>query len=303
MSRRRSVDAISASLTRRQAMAATAGAAAAACLGESLGWGAEEEPRIKKAVKIGMVRIEGGLLEKFQLLKRLGYDGVELDSPARYGEGEALAARDESGLPIHGVVDSVHWNQRLSDPDPEVRAQGVAALKTAIVDSHAYGGTSVLLVPGRVTDDATYEQCWERSQAEIRRVLPFAEDHGIMILLENVWNDFLTDPHETAKYLDELDSPLVGAYFDVGNTVQYSPPATWIPVLGERIKKLDIKEYSKSDDRGFSAPLTEGDCDWPAVMAELRKIDYRGWGTAEVAGGGPERLADLAARMDRAFAA
>lgn len=293
---------VPAPVTRRQALAALGGAAAAACVGSSLGRAAEETPRIKKAVKIGMVQVDGGLLEKFRLLKELGYDGVELDSPNGYGDGEALRARDETGLPIHGVVDSVHWNHRLSDPDPKIRARGVAALKTAIVDSKSYGGTSVLLVPGKVTPDATYEECWNRSQAEIRKVLPFAEDEGIDILLENVWNDFLTDPQATAKYIDELDSPRIGAYFDVGNTVKYSQPATWIPVLGKRIKKLDIKEFSKEEGKGFNVPLTEGDCDWPAVMAELRKIDYRGWGTAEVAGGGPEYLADLAARMNRAFA-
>ena len=79
-------------------------------------------------------------------------------------------------------------------------------------------------------------------------------------------------------------------------------------VLGRRIIKLDIKEFSrkKSDDeglrRGFRVKLLEGDCDWPAVMAALREINYTGWGTAEIPGGERDRLQEIAERMDRIFA-
>jgi L-ribulose-5-phosphate 3-epimerase len=261
----------------------------------------------KKAVKIGMVKVEGSLADKFKLLKKLGFDGIELDSPNNYSVEEVLAAKKESGLEVPGVVDSVHWKQRLSDPDPAVRAEGVKALEQAIRDVKAYGGTSVLLVPAKVDADATYEQCWERSQAEIKKVIPLAEELGIDILMENVWNDFLTDAKETARFIDELGSERIGAYFDVGNAVRYAPPAEWIPILGHRIKKLDIKEYKLQEDKakvyaGFSAELLEGDCNWPKVMQELAKIKFVGWGTAEIPGGGEERLAKIAQLMDKIFA-
>lgn len=275
---------------------------------QSLFAAAEPEKGINKAVKIGMVRVEGSLLKKFQILKELGYDGVELDSPNDWQLDTVLNARDEAGLRIHGVVDSRHWQDTLSDPDPDVRSRGVEALKTALRDAKDYGADSVLLVPAKVTAQAIYDQAWERSQAEITKALPLAEELGIQILLENVWNDFLTSPQETARYIDELQSDLVGAYFDVGNAVRYSPPASWIPVLGKRIKKLDVKEYSLDRARqggvydGFKAPLLEGDCDWPAVMHELNQVGFAGWATAEISPQGDrEWLADLASRMDRAL--
>lgn len=261
----------------------------------------------KKAVKIGMVKVEGSLTDKFKLLKKLGFDGIELDSPNQYTVEEVLAAKKESGLEVPGVVDSVHWNKRLSDPNPEVRAEGVKALEQAIRDVKAYGGTSVLLVPAQVKPDATYEQCWERSQVEIKKAIPLAEELCIDILMENVWNDFLTDAKETARFIDELGSERVGAYFDVGNAVRYALPAEWIPILGHRIKKLDIKEYKLQADKskvyaGFGVELLEGDCNWPQVMQELAKIKFVGWGTAEIPGGGEERLAKIAALMDKIFA-
>lgn len=261
-----------------------------------------------KAVKIGMVKGELSLLEKFQLVKGLGYDGIELSSPNGFSRDEVIAARDQSRLPIHGVVCSVHWRDTLSDPNPEVRARGVEGLKTALEDSKAYGGTSVLLVPAKVTKEVSYADAYQRSQAEIRKALPLAEKLGIKILFENVWNGFLLSPLETARYIDEFETKMVGAYFDVGNVVNFGWPEHWIRILGKRIVKLDIKEYSrKLRDKsgpyaGFRVKLGDGDCDWPAVMQALDEIGYEGWGTAEVAGGGRERLADIAARMDRLYA-
>jgi len=295
--------------TRREALTITGAALATAALASADGGPAKaaEEKRFKKAVKIGMVKAGSTLLEKCQLLKDLGFDGVELNSPSEITVEEAREAQEKSGLAIHGVVDSVHWQQRLSDPSPDVRAKGLEALQTALKFSKAIGGTSVLLVPGRVMPDATYEQCWERSIAEIKQAIPLAEELGIPILMENVWNDFLTDPKETVRFIDACGSALVGAYFDIGNAVRYSPPHEWIPILGQRIKKLDIKDYKRQPaggnlGAGFSAKLLEGDVDWARCMAELKKIGYSGWATAEIQGGDRTWLADVAARMDKIFA-
>ncbi len=297
--------------TRREFMKTTGGAAAAAVTfgSPALAQETRSMPRsIKKAVKLGMVRVEGSLLDKFKLLKKLGYDGVELDSPNNLDANEVLAARDESGLPIHGVVDSVHWQSTLSDPDPGVRGQGVAALETALRDSKLYGGSTVLLVPAVVNKTISYDDAYNRSQIEIRKVLPLAEDLGIKIAIENVWNSFLLSPLEAARYVDELESPNVGWYFDVGNIINYGWPEQWVRILNKRIFKLDIKEFSRSrrnDEglwKGFGVELLEGDCDWPAVMAALDETGYKGWATAEVGGGDEERLKDIADRMDKIFA-
>lgn len=266
------------------------------------------EKRFKKAVKIGMVRIQGSLKDKFQLLKDLGFDGVELNSPNNYKLEEVLAAQKETGLPVHGVVDSRHWQKTLSHPEEAVRNEGLEALQTAIRDAKAYGASSVLLVPAVANTEATYKECWDRSIPMIKQAIPLAEKLEIDILLENVWNNFLTDPAETAKYIDELASDRVGAYYDTGNSVRYANPVVWIRTLGKRIKKLDIKEFDLAlvkDDKwfdGFKAKLLEGTNGWYDIIRELKKIDFQGWGTAEIPGGGPERLKEIAERMDRIFA-
>ena len=301
-------------LSRRQWLAAAA-AGLAISTAASRSTVAQTEPKsestgplkLKKAVKIGMIGGEAKdlpLAEKFSLLKKIGYDGVELDSPNQLDAKEVLGAIDKSGLPVHGVVDSVHWNKTLSDPDPSVRKQGLDALKTAIQDAKAYGASSVLLVPAVVNKQVFYADAYARSQAEIKKAIPLAEELGIKILLENVWNNFLLSPLEEAKFIDEIGSEFFGAYFDVGNIVRYGWPSHWIAALGKRIGKLDIKEFSREKMnneglwKGFNVEIGDGDCDWPEVRAELKKIGFiDGWATAEVGGGGEERLADILARM------
>ncbi len=253
-----------------------------------------------KAVKLNMVRGQMPLRDKFQLLVDLGYDGVELDSPNRFDREEVLAARLETGLTIHGVVDSVHWRDTLSDPDPKVRSRGVAGLETALDDAAAYGATTALLVPAVVNANVSYVDAWQRSQAEIRKVLPKAEALGVKIALENVWNNFLLSGMEFAHYIDQFESEWIGCYFDAGNMVKYGWPVHWVEALGSRILKVDVKDFTREsrNSKGDWSPINEGDTDWPAVVAALEEVGYQGWFTAEVGGGGRERLQDIAARMD-----
>src|SRR5437764_102613 len=122
---------------------------------------------------------------------------------------------------------------------------------------------------------------------QIRKAVPLAEELGVKIAVENVWNQFLLSPLEAARYVDEFKSPAVGWHFDVGNVINYGWPEQWIRILGKRIQKLHIKEFSrkKRDSeglwKGFEVPLGEGDNNWPAVMQALDDIGYHGWAMAE----------------------
>jgi L-ribulose-5-phosphate 3-epimerase len=295
------------SLTRRTFLQTTGVAATAALTGGSTLRAADPPLKLRKAVKYSMVGGNAPLAEKFKMLKEIGFEGIDMDRAADHDE--VRRAQDSSGLVVHGVVDYVHWKMPLSDPNPAVRAEGVEGLKTALRDCKVYGGDTVLLVPAVVNKQVSYAEAYERSQAEIRKALPLAEELNIRILFENVWNNFLLSPLETARYIDEFESPFVGSYFDVGNIIRYGWPEHWIQILGKRIGKLDIKEYSRkiADDegvrKGFRAEIGDGEdgCDWPAVLKALKAIGYSGWATAEVRGGDRERLAEVSQRMDRIF--
>jgi hexulose-6-phosphate isomerase len=252
--------------------------------------------RWRKAFMLGQTR--GPILPAFRMLKEAGFDGVEMISPNQLDRDEVLAARDQTGLVIHGVSGGVHWRKPLSDPDPAVVEEGLAAIRQEILDCKAYGGTTVLVVPAVVTPTVSHRQAHERSQKQIRTLIPLAEEHQIVLAIEEVWNRFLLSPTEFSRYVDEFGSPWVKAYFDVGNVVEFGYPQEWIRELGSRIVKIHIKEYAKP--KRFDYPLGEGkEIDWPEVRQALLDIGYTGWITAEVPMGDLDNLKDVVRRMDQ----
>ncbi len=263
---------------------------------------------LRKALKYGMIEPGSTVLEKFQIAKACGFEGIELDAPGGPPVDEVLEAKEATGVEVPGVVDSVHWQKTLGDPDPAVREAGLEGLVAALTDCRAYGGGSVLLVPAVVNEQISYEDAYHRSQAEIRKAVPLAEALGVKISFENVWNQFLLSPLEAARYVDEFESPNVGWHFDIGNIVNFGWPEQWIRILGPRIFRLDVKGFSRSRRdaeglwKGFGVEIGDGDCGWERVMPALREIGYNGWIAAEVGGGDEARLRDIAGRMDTAFA-
>ena len=265
--------------------------------------------RLYKTLKIGMVRVDGSLADKFRAAKEAGFHGIELNAPG-FDVSEVNKAIADVDFPVDGTVCAGHWQIRHTSADAGERAKALETLKQAIRATKAVGGNTVLLVVGH-GKDGTEAECWKRSINNISQALPLAAELGMYIAIENVWNHFLYD-HEgghdqTAdkfvKYVDEFNSPWVGLQFDIGNHWKYGSMGDWIRTLGKRIVKLDLKGFSRaaSDGKGAFTKIGEGDLDWADVRKALAEINYTGWAAAEVGGGGPDRLREVSQNMDRVF--
>jgi L-ribulose-5-phosphate 3-epimerase len=261
--------------------------------------------QFKKGCEFEMAGDKISVLDKFKMFKELGFDGIEVQSAGRPDREEFLKARDATGLEIHSVMNPDHWKLPLSSPDPAIREKCIKSVQASLEDAKYWGASSVLLVPAVVSKEISYDDAYKRSQAEIRKLIPTAEKLGVVIGVEFVWNNFLLSPLEFARYLDEINSPMVKAYFDCGNVVRYGWPEQWVRILGKRICKIHIKEYSREKAkeegvyRGFEVELMEGDCDWPSVMKALREVGYNSYITAELPGGRRDRLAKISGMMDK----
>lgn len=261
--------------------------------------------RVWKTLKIGMVNVEGTLTDKFRAARAAGFEAIEMNAPGMDVE-ETRKAIAESGLPVDGTVNSTHWDVRHTDPDPAVRQKALESLETAIRDTHAIGGHSVLLVVGHGKDGSP-EECWTRSIDNVRLAIPLAARLGIQIVVENVWNHFLYDhagdhtqtADQFVRFIDELDSPWVGMQFDIGNHWKYGSMGDWIRQLGRRVFKLDIKGFSRAEDK-FTR-IGEGDIDYADVRAALNEIHFHGWCAAEVGGGDQAELTRVAQEIDVAL--
>ena len=251
-----------------------------------------------------------GPVEKFQAAKAAGFEGIELQS--HLDQDEVLRARDQSGVAIVSVACGPH-SRPLSHPNAARRAEAVAGVQQALRDAKRYGTDSILVVPGIVDASISYSEAYERVQSELKKTLPLAEELGVKLAFENVWNNFLLSPLEAVRFVDEFKSPLVGWHFDVGNVVYLGWPEQWIRILGKRIVKLHIKEYSRKKldaagkRAGFAVEFLEGDCDWPAVMKAVDEIGFRGWATVEPAWKPPdvnlaERLKQILLKLDAILA-
>lgn len=238
---------------------------------------------------------EGTPLELlFQEAKEAGFDAVELNlNPAgsvgftmetTAAEAEAIGATARKhGLQLRSLSTSLLWRSPLSSRDESVRQEGSRVVAKQLELAELLGMDTVLVVPGVVNAESSYDDCYRLSQEELRRLIPLAEKSGVHIGIENVWNKFLLSPLEMARYIDELESSYAGCYFDVGNVLQFGYPEQWIRILNRRIRKVHVKDFSTKvgNISGF-VPLLSGDVDWDAVRSSLDEIGYDDVITAEL---------------------
>jgi L-ribulose-5-phosphate 3-epimerase len=132
----------------------------------------------------------------------------------------------------------------------------------------------------------------------------------VKIAIENVGNNFIMSPEQAIEYLDAINSEWVGFHFDIGNAGRVGPAEKWINLLGKRIVKIHVKDFSAKPAApgarsGARPKLLDGDTNWPAVMTALDRAGYSGWAISEQPGDQASNLEtarDLAQRMDKIFA-
>ena len=248
----------------------------------------------------------------FKYSRDAGFDAVELNvsidgigltmNTSREEAKRIRKMAEHYRLRLSSISTNLLWKFPLSHYDEKVRERGRKVIEKQIELAGYIGADTVLVVPGVVNEETSYLDCYRHSQDELRKVLPLAEKHNIHVGIENVWNKFLLSPLEMARYIDEFHSDYIGAYYDVGNALQYGYPEQWISILGERIRKVHVKDFKLNvgNITGF-VPLLAGDVNWEKVYQALKNIGYKDTVTAEIPAYafGPEYLAqDTSKHLD-----
>jgi hexulose-6-phosphate isomerase len=292
--------------SRRQFLKTSVGAACAASFGGTLAEAvvaaapSPEALPIKKGILLDMLPANLSYGERLKLAHEIGFEVLQAPTEPDERKAEELRkAADAAQIRIDSVMNMDHWKYPLSSGDPAVVEKSLAGMRTSLHNAKLWGADVVLLVPAVVNAETSYRDAWTRSQREIRKLLPLAEELKVVIAMEEVWNKFLLSPLEMTAYIDEFQSPWVKAWFDVGNVVLYGYPQDWIRVLGPRIVKVHLKDFKRSKDGYAWVNLGEGDIDWPAVHEAFAAIRYTGSATVELPAGDDEYLRDVSRRVDR----
>lgn len=254
---------------------------------------------MKKSISIWSFYGDWNLDEKFALTREAGFDGFEIDlsedGPVAMATPEAdlqdiRRLAEKHNLTLSGLATGMYWGANPVSDDPAIRERAAAILDREIRAAAALGIDAILVVPGSVGVDfipgceiVPYDVAWDRANAFIRAGLPLAEELGVTICIENVWNKFLLSPLEMRAFIDGFGSERVGCYFDVGNVLATGYPEQWIRILGDRIRRVHFKDYRRNvgSADGF-CDLLSGDINWPAVRQALAAANYDGWVTAEM---------------------
>jgi len=250
---------------------------------------------MKKGISIWSFA-ESDLGKCFKLAKEAGFDGVELSLDEtglvslESTEEDLKKVRqmaDEAGVELYSIASGLYWSYNYTSADAAIRDKAKEITKKQLEVAKALGCDTILVVPGAVkvafdpsSELVDYDVAYERAKSALKELAPIAEKLEVAIGIENVWNEFLLSPLEMKQFIDEIDSPYVGSYFDVGNVLFCGYPQQWIKILGKRIKKVHFKDYRK-ELHGF-VDLLSGDVDYIAVTEALKEAGYDNWVTAEM---------------------
>ena len=226
--------------------------------------------------------------EQFKMTKQAGFQGIELNLMSKLSSEELEEIKSlskEFCLPVISLMSGLHWQYHLTSNNLDNRMRAQEIVKELIISAKELGADTILVVPGMVDENVTYLEAYDNALQSLMELKPFIEEMKIHVGIENVWNKFLTTAFEMRDFIDKIDCKYVGAYFDVGNVMVNGYPEYWTEILGDRIKKVHIKDFLPNAGAGgfFGfVDLGEGDVKWDRVMTALRKVGYDDYITCEV---------------------
>ena len=233
----------------------------------------------------------------FAAAKTAGFDAIEfnVDKEGRSAHSLYLSTTDEELLGIKALAEkygieipsiSTSLTAGLwALTDGESKKLILAIVEAQLKAAKLLGADTILTVPGGMKDGMLLSEARANSIKNIKEAIPLFEKWGVKVGLENVWNAFFLSPYDMLSFIDEIDHPLVGAYFDLGNMVAFSDTVHWADLLAERTFKIHIKDYKRVggvNRGGAFVQLLEGDVDFRRAMQILKAKGFDGYLTAEV---------------------
>jgi L-ribulose-5-phosphate 3-epimerase len=269
-------------------------------------------PAVKKSIMRATLPAKPSIVKNLDAVKKAGFDGIQLGIlPPNLGELSFRSTDDQvkelrkacldAGVEPHSIYGGVSF----FNADAAERKQSLEDGKRVIDVAAGLGAKTWLIHPGQLSTDVPYDDAWKFSIEGLNALKTRAEQTHLRIGLENVWNKFLMSPLEALRVVQEVNSAMVGIWFDIGNCAPFAFPEQWVRILGKNIVGIHMKDFKRAGNIFGTGdnfvPLFHGSVNWPVVMRQLAAAGFDDYLVSEVSLGSqplPEALHELSRQLD-----
>ena len=203
----------------------------------------------------------------------------------------------------------------FTHPNPSFREKEIEKQKHWITMAHRLGASYCRTLSGQKRPELSIEEGIQYAADSIRACLPFAEEHGVTLIIENHYKDDFWNYPEFAQEMDifcplveAIDDPRFGVNYDPSNTyLAGEDPLELLRRISHRVVTMHasdryLAEGTLEDLRreetgaeGYAQRLRHGEIgqglnDYDAIFTELRRVGFDGWISIEDGVDGIEQL-------------
>lgn len=231
--------------------------------------------------------------EAVKLVAKAGFDAIDfsfLEAPyyeeSGFGEDWYRMVRqiaDDNGI----VFNQAHAPFGTSFKDPAKTEERFWEVVRSMKHAAILGIPVTVVHPQQhlcYYDEGVPEQLFEMNMDFYRRLLPYCEQYGVKVAVENMWqrnsqkcidHSSCSTPAEMIRYHDTVDSPWITCCLDLGHATLVEDTPAFIRALGaERLGCLHVHDVDGFHDNHM--PPYVGITKWDEVTAALKNICYQG---------------------------
>lgn len=213
------------------------------------------------------------------------------------------------------VIPMMCCSPDFTHPDAAFREREIAKQKHWIDMTHTLGGQYCRVLSGQRRPELSMDEGVKLAADCIQACLPYAQERGITLILENHYKDDFWEYPEFAQNMevfctlvDSIDHPNFGVNYDPSNTyLAGEDPLELLRRVSHRVVTMHasdryLKEGSIEDLRreeggaaGYAKRLSHGEIgkglnDYDAIFTELKSKGFNGWISIEDGVDGMEQL-------------
>ena len=238
---------------------------------------------MKLSTNIMKFHRELGLLKTIDVFSEAGFEGIDFNAdieeyytdahgPEFYKEVRAYAA--DRGIGFY----QTHAPFRCNFPEPEKTERRFWEIVKSMEHSALLGAEMTVIHSFKKYEEKTREFWMEQNLNFYKRLIPYAEETGVKIAIENIHGGYLTsDAESLLELMNLLDNEVFTICFDVGHAqIAGQDPAEMIRKLGNRIGCTHVHDNDGVNDLHTLPFAYGGVIDWESVMKAFAEAGYTG---------------------------